>query len=178
MQPTTYNSYKEKFTEFLNSEIISSQIEEAVKLIRGHSRIFFIGNGGSNSICSHMMEDFAKVLKYESFSFTDAALITCFANDYGYENAMVEWLKVYYKPSDILVAISSSGNSANINNAVDFTKTINNNIITLTGFKTDNKLRNKGVINFYLPAESYGIVECYHQVILHTVLDIINERDK
>ena len=172
------NIYRKKFTEFINSDVLTRQIEEAADLIEKHQRIFFIGNGGSNSICSHLMEDFAKVLRYESFAFSDASLITCFSNDYGYEQAMVEWMKVYYKPNDILVAISSSGNSANVNNAVDFANTINQNVITLTGFKPDNKMRNKGQINFFLDSDSYGIVECYHQTILHTVLDIINERRK
>lgn len=172
------NTYKEKFIEFLNSKTIDEQILESVKLIKSHKRIFFIGNGGSNSISSHLMEDFAKVLKYESFSFTDASLITCFSNDYGYEYAMVEWLKVYYKKDDLLVAISSSGNSSNINNAVDYANTVNKNVITLSGFKSDNKLINKGKINFYLNSTSYGIVECYHQTILHTILDIINEENK
>ena len=117
-------TYKQKFTEFLNSAQLDAQILEAVQLIKRHRRIFFIGNGGSNSICSHMMEDFAKVLRYESFSFSDPALITCFANDYGYENAMVEWLKVYYKPDDLLVAVSSSGKSPNINKAVDYANSV------------------------------------------------------
>jgi D-sedoheptulose 7-phosphate isomerase len=172
------STYKQKFTEFVNSPVIEEQINQSVELIKKHKRIFFIGNGGSNAICSHMMEDWAKVLRYESFSFTDPALITCFANDYGYENAMVEWLKVYYKPDDILVAISSSGNSPNINNAVDYVNTVNQNVITLSGFKPDNRLSKKGKINFYLDASSYGIVECYHQTILHAILDIINEGNK
>lgn len=168
-------TYKQKFAEFMNSALIDQQIDDAVALIKQHQRIFFVGNGGSNAICSHMMEDWAKVLKYEAFSFTDPALITCFANDYGYESAMKEWLKVYFKPNDILVAISSSGNSPNINAAVDYVNTINKKVITLSGFKQENPLRNKGIINFYLDATSYGIVECYHQTILHTILDIINE---
>lgn len=172
------NTYKQKFTEFLNSEQLNRQIPEAAGMIKKHRRIFFIGNGGSSSICSHMMEDFAKVLKYESFSFTDPALITCFANDYGYENAMVEWLKVYYKADDLLVAISSSGKSPNINNATDYANSVNGNVITLTGFNADNPLRAKGRINFYLDASSYGIVECYHQTILHIILDIIHEENQ
>lgn len=172
------NTYKQKFTEFLNSPLIDGQIMEAVSLIKQHKRIFFVGNGGSNSICSHLMEDFAKVLRYESFSFSDPALITCFANDYGYDKAMVEWLKVYFKEGDILVAISSSGNSPNINNAVDFVNSVNKKVITLSGFKKDNPLSRKGLINFYLDAESYGIVECYHQTILHTILDIIHEENQ
>ena len=125
-----------------------------------------------------MMEDFAKILRYESFAFTDPALITCFSNDYGYDNAMVEWLKVYFKKDDLLVAISSSGNSPNVNKAADYVNEMNGNIITFTGFKSDNKLRKKGKINFYLDSESYGIVECYHLTIIHTILDCIYEKNK
>lgn len=171
-------TYREKYIEFLNSKVIEEQMVQAVDLIKKHQRIFFIGNGGSNSICSHMMEDFAKMLCYEAFAFSDAPLITCFANDYGYDNAIAEWLKVYYKPNDILVAISSSGNSANINNAVDYANSVNKNIITFTGFKNDNKLRSKGQINFYLDSDSYGIVECFHKTIIHAILDTIYEERK
>jgi D-sedoheptulose 7-phosphate isomerase len=174
---TPLNIYKEKFLEFLNSGLIDDQIHESVELLRKTKRVFFIGNGGSNAICSHMMEDFAKILKYEAFAFSDPALITCFSNDYGYENAMAEWLKVYFKPGDVLVAISSSGNSANINNAVDHVNSIQGDIITLSGFKIDNKLSKKGKINFYLNSTSFGIVECYHQTIIHSILDIIHEQN-
>ena len=170
--------YQNKFNEFFGSEKIHRQIEQAMEMIKGGNRIFFIGNGGSNSICSHMMEDFAKMLNYEAFAFSDPALITCFSNDYGYENAIAEWLRVYYKKEDILVAISSSGNSPNINNAVSYAETVNRKIITFTGFKPDNKLKNRGTINFYLNSESYGIVECFHKVIIHSILDTLHEANK
>ncbi|MBA3679569.1 MAG: SIS domain-containing protein [Bacteroidetes bacterium] len=165
------NTYKSKFQEFLNSEIINKQIFESVELVKKSKRIFFIGNGGSNSICSHMMEDYAKIANYPTFAFSDAALITCFANDYGFENAMAEWLKIHFTEGDLLVAISSSGNSPNINNAVDLVKELKGQIITLSGFEKINKLVGKGVINFWLDSSSYGIVECYHQTILHIILD-------
>lgn len=165
------NLYKSKFQEFLNSETINNQIFESVKLVKDCKRIFFIGNGGSNAICSHMMEDYAKIAGYPTFAFSDAALITCFANDYGFENAMVEWLKIHFTEGDLLVAISSSGNSPNINSSVDFVNSKKGKIITLSGFESNNKLVNKGKINFWLDAKSYGIVECYHQTILHIILD-------
>jgi D-sedoheptulose 7-phosphate isomerase len=168
------NIYKSKFLEFLNSELINKQIVESVEVIKKVKRIFFIGNGGSNSICSHMLEDFAKIANYPTFAFSDAALITCFANDYGYENAMTEWLKIHFTDDDLLIAISSSGNSANINNAVDFVQKLNGQIITLSGFDKNNKLAEKGRINFWLDSTSYGIVECYHQTILHIILDELN----
>jgi D-sedoheptulose 7-phosphate isomerase len=172
------NIYRDKFNEFFNSTEIDKQINESISLIKNSKRIFFIGNGGSNAICSHMMEDFAKVLRYESFAFSDAALITCFSNDYGYENAMMEWLKVYFKKGDILVGISSSGNSANINNAVDYVKSMNEKVITLSGFQKNNKLNGKGDVNIYLDSNNYGIVECYHHLILHAILDGLNEGNK
>lgn len=165
------NTYKIKFQEFLNSETINKQIFESVKLIKESKRIFFIGNGGSNAICSHMMEDFAKIARFPTFAFSDGALITCFANDYGYENAMVEWLKIHFTKGDLLIAISSSGKSANINNSVDFVNSLGGDIITLSGFEKTNQLNGKGKINFWLDSNSFGIVECYHHTILHIILD-------
>jgi len=166
------NSYNTVYNElFVQSNVISGQIGESIDVLKKTERIFFIGNGGSNSICSHMMEDFLKVAKFPTFAFSDAALITCLANDYGYEHAMCEWLKLHFKPTDLLVAISSSGESPNILNATRFAKGTGGAIITLSGFKPNNTLSGLGDINFYLPVESYGIVECFHQVILHALLD-------
>lgn len=156
---------------------VEQQMQDSCTLIKKEAkRIFFIGNGGSNSICSHMMEDFAKILGYPTFAFSDGALITCFANDYGYEKAMEEWLKIHFTYGDLLVAISSSGESKNILNAVDFAAT-RGKVITLSGFEEGNSLSRKGDINFYIPINNYGIVECYHQVILHVILDTLNEKN-
>ena len=80
-----------------------------------------------------MMEDFINVALIPAASFTDPALITCFANDYGYEHAMHEWLRVIYQPGDLLYAISSSGKSHNIINAAYFMKEQGGKVITLTG---------------------------------------------
>ncbi|RMG82541.1 MAG: SIS domain-containing protein, partial [Bacteroidetes bacterium] len=154
-------------------EQVAADIQKSVEIIERSDNVFFVGNGGSNAITSHMMEDYAKVGRIRSFSFTDSALITCFSNDYGHENAMREWLKIYFQPGDVLIAISSSGNSANIVNAANFAKEMNGKVITLSGFKPDNLLRKTGDVNFHIPVENYGIVECYHQVILHVILDEI-----
>lgn len=171
------HTYKKIFSEYFNEPVTEQLINESCTLIKEKAkRIFFIGNGGSNSICSHMMEDFTKILGYPSFCFSDAALITCFANDYGYEKAIAEWLKIHLTEGDLLVAISSSGESKNIINGTDIAKARNCSVITLSGFKESNTLRTKGDINFYVPIANYGIVECYHQVILHIILDTIYEK--
>ena len=71
----------------------------------------------------------------------------------------------------MLIAISSSGNSQNILNAVEKAHAKYGKVLTLSGFKKDNKLRSLGNENFYLNIENYGVVECFHQVILHAILD-------
>lgn len=170
--------YHKEFDKFFTSATIQDQVRAAVQILKDRPRVFFIGNGGSNAISSHMMEDFAKIYGSQTFSFTDAALITCFANDYGYENAVAEWLKIQFKAGDVLVAISSSGKSENIVNAARYASSIGN-VITLTGFKENNELSTIGELNFHLSAENYGIVECFHQVILHVILDTLHaEKNK
>lgn len=168
MQINTYNKFYNEY--FVGSEF-KEAFAESLQLLKGRRRIFFIGNGGSNSICSHMMEDYAKIGRFQSFTFSDPAFITCYSNDYGYENAMKEWLEVYFEEGDLLIAISSSGNSANILNAVDKAIEKGGEVISLSGFKPDNKLRKKGKVNYFLEIENYGVVECFHQVILHAMLD-------
>lgn len=168
--------YNKVYNTYFESEDFQNDFQSALSVLKGTKRVFFIGNGGSNSICSHMYEDYAKIAGYQTFAFSDAALITCFANDYGYENAMKEWLKIYMSKDDVLVAISSSGNSPNILNSVDLANSIGASVITLSGFKPDNKLKSKGTVNFYIGESNYGIVECFHQVILHVLLDKIAEK--
>jgi D-sedoheptulose 7-phosphate isomerase len=166
------NLYKQGFNNYFNNTEVETQINESIELVKTKAkRIFFIGNGGSNSICSHMMEDYAKIARFPTFAFSDAALITCFANDYGYENAMAEWLKLHFTEGDMLIAISSSGESKNILNAVHQAQNKDGTVITFSGFKENNTLSQLGNINFHIPINSYGIVECYHQVILHIILD-------
>jgi len=165
------DSYKSAFDDFFASAEIREGITEAVEILKPSRRVIFIGNGGSNAICSHMMEDYMKMAGKQTLSFSDAALITCFANDYGYENAMAEWINFVYQDGDVLVAVSSSGESLNILNAVQKHRAKDGNVITISGFKRDNSLSKTGVVNFQTPIENYGIVECFHQVILHAILD-------
>jgi D-sedoheptulose 7-phosphate isomerase len=168
-------SYKKAFDSYFNKPEVEADMGKAVAAIKSSKSLFFLGNGGSNSICSHMMEDFMKLAGYPTYSFSDAALITCYANDFGYEKAMAEWMKLYFTADDLLVAVSSSGESKNILNAVAFAKARAGKVITLSAFKPDNSLRKSGDINFYVDVNSYGIAECYHQVILHIILDSLKD---
>ncbi len=141
------------------------------------SQVFFIGNGGSAAIASHMTADFMKNGGMRTCSLYDNAVTTCMGNDYGYEYVFSRPLKFLANPGDLLVAISSSGNSKNIIHAIRAAKEKHAFVITFTGFKPDNQVRQLGNISVYVPSERYGIVESIHNLILQQVVDTIMERD-
>lgn len=143
-----------------------------------NNTLYFIGNGGSAGIAVHMTADFLKNGKMRTHSLLDPATITCLANDYGYEHVFSKQLEIVANSGDLLVAISSSGNSDNIINAVEMAKEKGCQVVTFTGFKPDNKLRQMGDINVYVPCMEYGIVESIHNMLLQHVVDEIMEKDK
>lgn len=141
------------------------------------TQLFFIGNGGSSAIASHMTADFMKNGGMNTYSLYDNAVTTCMGNDYGYEHIFSRPLQFLMRQNDLLVAISSSGNSANIVNAIQVAKEKDASVITLTGFKPDNKVKQMGDINVWVPCEKYGMVESIHNLILQQIVDEIMERD-
>ncbi len=144
---------------------------------RTRSQVFFIGNGGSAAIASHMTADFMKNGGMRTYSLYHNAVTTCMGNDYGYEYVFSRPLEFLANPGDLLVAISSSGNSKNIIHAIRAAKEKHAFVITFTGFKPDNQARLLGDISVYVPSERYGIVESIHNLILQQVVDTIMERD-
>ena len=82
------------------------------------TQLFFIGNGGSSAIASHMTTDFMKNGGMNTYSLYDNAVTTCMGNDYGYEHIFSRPMEFLVKEGDLVVAISSSGNSCNIINAI------------------------------------------------------------
>ena len=156
-------------------------IQELVACFTKHkqkkSQIFFIGNGGSSAIASHMTADFMKNGGMKTYSLYDNAVTTCMGNDYGYEHVFSRPLEFLGQKDDLLVAISSSGNSRNIVNAINVAKTKGMEVITFTGFKTNNQSKQLGAFNVYVPSEKYGIVESIHNLMLQQVVDLIMERD-
>lgn len=138
----------------------------------GRTRIFFVGNGGSAGICSHMATDWMKNGGFSAASLNDGAMLTCLGNDLGFEQVFSRQLEMHGRAGDLLIAISSSGNSPNILRAVDAARAADMGVVTLSGFAANNKLRRLGDVNFYVPEERYGFVEISHLSICHAVLDI------
>lgn len=136
--------------------------------------VFVIGNGGSAGIASHFAIDLLNALKIPAQTLYDSNVMTCISNDYGYEQIFSRPLDLLLKPNDLLVCISSSGNSQNILNGAAIARTKDIPIITLSGFEPHNPLRSQGDLNLYLPVIDYGLVEMGHFFLLHTIIDSWN----
>lgn len=135
--------------------------------------VYLIGNGASASMSSHVAADLAKNAHVHTEVFSDLSLITAIANDLGYEEVFAEPLRRRMNHGDMLVAISSSGQSPNILRAVREAKDRGGIVITLSAMRPDNALRSMGTLNFYVPAETYGMAETCHAAILHYWIDLM-----
>ena len=131
-----------------------------------------LGNGGSNGVASHMAEDYTNNFK-PALCFSDPAFMSCFANDYGWEQAYLKWLTHFALPGDSIILLSSSGASQNILNCAKWSVEKGFPLITLSGFSADNPLRKIGDIGFYVSSNGYKNVELTHAAILHTVLEVL-----
>lgn len=166
----------------MNQEVLQNEIKKCYwakndlsKIIEKYDKIIILGNGGSSSIASHITQDYTKKMKKTSFTFSDASRLTCYTNDYGYENAYRQFLSEFATEDTLVILISSSGNSQNILNCADWCEEKEMKTITMTGFDIDNKLRTKKMNNrfmdYWVDSEDYGIVECVHMIFLHMVIE-------
>jgi D-sedoheptulose 7-phosphate isomerase len=182
-------NYFDKYIEYISiglktSQFISNSIEtdsqfffNEIKNIlqslkKNKNKIYFFGNGASAAFANHMALDFSKNGKILARSLSDSALLTALSNDYSYENAMVEFLKIEgVTEADLIITISSSGNSPNIVSVLNYCKENNIKSLALSGLKKDNKSISLADYSIYVPMKTYGMVECIHQIFLHLILD-------
>ncbi len=135
------------------------------------AKAVFIGNGGSAAIASHFATDFTKNGGIPTLAFSDASLLTCISNDLGYENVYAKPIEMFAQSGDLLLAISSSGRSENILRAARVAAERGVDVVTMSGFRSDNPLRSLGMVNFHIDSESYGFVECSHFILCHILID-------
>jgi D-sedoheptulose 7-phosphate isomerase len=137
------------------------------------NKLIFVGNGGSSSIASHMATDYSKNGDVRAMALNDTAMLTCLGNDLGYDRVFAKQIELYARADDLVIAISSSGRSANILNAVKAARSAECAVVTFSGFTADNPLRRLGDVNFYIASDRYGFVEIGHLTICHAILDFI-----
>lgn len=164
--------------ELLDSEAAMQELMEYIYSFKKNgNQVFFIGNGGSAAISSHMTADFMKNGGMKTYSLYDSSVTTCMGNDYGYEYVFSKPLEFLGQENDLLIVISSSGNSANIVKALETAKVRKMKVVTFTGFGRDNKSIGMGDYSVYVPISHYGIVESIHNLLLQEIVDTILERD-
>ena len=154
-------------------ESFFQKIKQNLDNIRtSRNKIFFFGNGASAAFANHMALDFSKNGKILARSLSDSAMLTALANDYTDELAMLEYLKIEgVNKDDLVITISSSGNSPNVVSVLNHCKENNIKSLALSGLKQDNKSIILADYSIYVPMKTYGMVECIHQIFLHLILD-------
>lgn len=181
------NFKKEKLflSKYLNriSKLISQSQNQITKILEVYkiliklnpkNKIHIFGNGGSASIASHFSMDLTNNTDLKCYNYNDPSMITCFANDFGFENWIKRAIQKYGEKKNILILISSSGKSKNMLNAVKSAKKKKfSKVITLTGFNENNPLRKIGDINIFVNSKDYNHVENLHQIMLLTLVDMI-----
>jgi D-sedoheptulose 7-phosphate isomerase len=180
MDPKEFlTSYLNDFSNLVkpNKDIIQKLVEVADLLKSTHDqgeKTLIFGNGGSAAIASHFSVDLTKNAGLRCVNFNEADLITCFANDYGFEHWVEKAVDFYGDTADLLIVISSSGSSENMLNGVKAARNGNfKAIVTLSGFAEDNPLRQLGDINLWVDSKAYNFVENIHQVWLLAIVDLI-----
>ena len=165
--------YKKALLETDVSETMIAAKTLLLKRQQNGKKAIVVGNGGSAAMASHVSVDLTKQASIRSINFNEADLITCFANDYGYENWVTKAIEFYGDEGDVVILISSSGKSNNMIHAAAQANKMGIHVITLTGFKQDNPLKKLGELNFWLDSRAYNIIENTHQIWLLMVCDLI-----
>lgn len=141
--------------------------------------IFVCGNGGSAAIAEHLSCDHSKGVNTNTHLFpkivclnSNIALLTATANDMGYDKVFSYPLSLQGTANDLLICISSSGNSDNIVNALDMAKKLGMNTIAFTGFD-GGVAKSVCNVSIHIPVNNYGIVEDAHQILMHVLAQYI-----
>lgn len=155
----------------------SEEYNKFKSIFKQNNKFIIIGNGGSNSVASHISQDYVKKCHKHSLTFSDPSMLTCFINDYGMENAYLEFVKAYRTYDTFIILISSSGESENILKVIKYCEANDYPYGILTGFAKSNSARVLGRLgrnakfDYHVNSKDYGVVECVHQIFLHGVVE-------
>ena len=172
-------NYLKDFIDLLqpNDKVISELVKvrnSLQEISSNNKKVLIFGNGGSAAIASHFSVDLTKNAKLRCLNFNEASLITCFANDYGFEHWAEKAVDFYGDEGDLLIVISSSGQSQNMLNAVKAARNASfHSVVTLSGFLEENPLKKMGDINLWVNNKSYNFVENVHQIWLLAITDLV-----
>lgn len=181
----TFDDYFSQ-VNFATAQINRDALEKTFVVMNSCRTLYIMGNGGSAAIADHWVCDYMKGINEDTNTFppvraislvSNGPLVTALANDLGYETvfrAQLEYYRCGY--NDVVLAVSSSGNSKNIVNALYRAKGLGATTVALTGF-TGGEAAKIADISVHVPSNNYGIVEDCHMMILHAISQRIRYRD-
>ena len=177
MNENWLEEYFELYKKPLYDKTVLIQLLELKDYLEGvhqnGGKTMAMGNGASASIASHISTDLSKGAGIRTVNFNDANLITALSNDYGYENWMAKAVEIYGDTKDMVILVSSSGSSENVIKAAGVAKRMDMKIVTFSGIKVDNPLKQCGDINLWVDSKAYNIIENMHMIWLTAVCDAI-----
>ena len=163
----------DEYVSTLQSALMEVEFFKFQKAFYTHPRIIILGNGGSNSVASHISQDYMKFHNKKVSILSDPSMITMLTNDFGYDKAYEKFLQYYVEQDTLVIIMSSGGESLNMLNCVDWCEDNKISYGVLTGFESDNTIRSEAtnaLFNYHIASDSYGVVECVHQIFLHGVV--------
>ena len=163
----------DEYIETLKSAHMEVEFFKFQKAFYTHNRIIILGNGGSNSVASHISQDYMKFHNKKVSILSDPSMITMLTNDFGYDWAYQKFLEYYVEIDTLVIIISSGGESENMINCLNWCEENKVSYGVLTGFSENNTIRKNAknsLWNYYINSDSYGVVECIHQIFLHGVV--------
>jgi phosphoheptose isomerase len=181
---TYFCAYTEETTRAALSIEPAAMSRAAAILLDAYTRdatVFSCGNGGSASIANHLQCDHTKNIgkstdlrpRVMSLS-VNVEVVTAIANDHAYEEVFTHQLRSQSRPGDVLVAVSSSGRSANIVAALGWARDHGLRTIALTGFD-GGEARAIADVSIHVNATNYGVIEDLHQGIMHALAQYIRQ---
>ncbi len=172
------------FTEFVNNDdnikIMEQISEEICNLFNAGNKIIICGNGGSATDAMHFAEEFTGKFRNERralpvIALTDSSHITCVGNDYGFDKIFSRGVEAYGKTGDMFIAISTSGNSANVIEAVKVAELQKLTIFLLLG-KNGGSLKGLSELELIIPGETSDRIQELHMAILHIIIETVERK--
>jgi D-sedoheptulose 7-phosphate isomerase len=148
-----------------------------IKTFKADGRVFSCGNGGSHCDAMHFAEEFTGRYRKDrkplgALALGDASHVTCVSNDYGFEHIFSRQLEGLGRSGDLLVGLSTSGNSANVLRAFESAKAMGVTTVALLG-RDGGKLRAMADLAIVIPAETSDRIQEMHIKIIHTVIETV-----
>ena len=161
-----------------HDEAMERWADVSEELRKKKGMFFFCGNGASATMAEHLSHDCFQNADFLTATCSETSHLTAISNDLSYEDVFSYRISKMLGENDMLITISSSGNSPNVIKAIQTARELGAFVVTVSGKQEDNQSRKLGDLNFYVPLDTYGLVESAHAVLLHCWLDLYLDKYK